>query len=440
MSRKAPHKTKHDPLRSPDSERARGEVSIVTGSLPAGTRVDAPHEAAELVREAPADEPMPSPKPVLDESVCQQIGLQAAQLSAHLRSRQEELDHREAELNSRVACLESDARTARLWLDQREADLASRTDVIDETNRELAARLATVAKMEEDIARRASELAEREADLLEQERETKRRLARLATVEESQQRNVSVSDLEHAEELQRVAQALDSRRQWIDQAEQRLAASQAEVQELCEQLAADHRNFAEMSASLREQIDVERRQAMEEIEAKRQSVERRARNVDESSAALRQLRAELGRVHKETLEIRLATEELWARLSGAAPPATLTQSLGRIRAKLAEQHQQVQADTAEQKRVLEAVRAELLAQHEKLVEQKRQFEQWATACHEDCQQQASRLVAREQELHDREIQIRHQAQRWQAERLRLQLELRRLQPFDIQDEVLAAAN
>jgi chromosome segregation ATPase len=440
MSRKAPHKTKLEPVRSSNAEESRGAVSLSAGNMPAGTRVDAPHEAMAPAREVPADEPIPAPKLVPDESVCQQIGLQAAQLSTHLRTRQEELDHREAELNSRIASLESDARAARLWLDQHEGDLTSRAEALDERDRELAARLSTVGDMEQDIARRTSELAQREAELAEQEQETRRRLARLVTVEESLQRNVSVSDIEHAEELERVAKALDGRRQWLDRAEQQLAASQSEVQELCEQLAADHRDFTEQSAALREQIAAERREAMDEIEDKRQSVERRAKHVDESAAALRQLRGELERVHRETLEIRLATEELWARLSDAAPPAALTQSLGRIRAKLAEQHRQTQIETAEQKKELEAIRAELLAQHERLVEQKRQFEQWAAACYEDCQQQASRLVAREAVLHDREIEIRHQSQRWQAERLRLQIGLRRLQPLGAEEEVAAAAN
>ena len=146
-------------------------------------------------------------------------------------------------------------------------------------------------------------------------------------------------------------------------------------------------------------------------------------------------------MHRETLEIRLATEELWAQLSGAAPPAALTQSLGRIRAKLAEQYRQAQAETAEQKKELEAIRGELVAEHEKLVEQKRQFERWAAGCQEDCQQQASRLVAREQQLRDREIELRQQSQRWQAERLRYQIELRRLQSHaDAEEEAAAPTN
>jgi hypothetical protein len=419
--------TKPDVARSPDAGRSRGTVSNQSGNLPAMTRVDAPHEAMDSAREVTADEAMPAAMLVPDESVCEQIGLQTAQLATHFRNRQQELDHREAELNSRIARLESDARAARLWLDQHEADMAARGEAWSQRHRELDARTEAAATNEEEFAQRSNRLSEREVELAERERDVERRLARLATVEASQQRRVSVSDIERAEELQRAAEALDRRRHWLDEEERRLAASQSEARELCEQLVADHRNFAEQAAALRAQIAADRGQAMAEIEEKRQAVQRRARHVDECSAALRQLRAELGRMHQETLEIRLATEELWAQLSGAAPPAALTQSLGRIRAKLAEQQRQAQAETTGQKKELEVIRSVVAAEREKLAEQKRQFERWVAGCQEDCRQQASRLVAREQELRDREIQIRQQAQRWQAERLRYQIELRRLQ-------------
>jgi hypothetical protein len=431
--------TKADAARWLDAGDLRGVATNENGSTPAAvTRVDAPHEVAEPAHGIQTDEPIPVAKLVPDDSACEQIGLQAAQLSAHLRKRHEELDHREAELNSLVARLESDARTARLWLDQHETDIASRNEELDQRERELAARTEAVAKTEEEIARRCGELTEREAGLGKEEREVERRLARLAVVEESQQRRVSVSDVERAEELHRTAEDLDRRQHWLDEAERRLAASQSDAQELCEQLAADRRSFAEQSAALREQTAAERRQALAEIEEKREALQRRAKRVDESSAALRQLRAELRCVHKETLEIRVATEELWARLSGVAPPAALTQSLGQIRAKLADQYRQAQTETNEQRKELEAIRTELAVQYEKLVEQKRLFEQWVAGCEEDCRQQASRLVAREEELHERETILRQQGQRWQVERLRYQLELGR-QPSQASVESQPAA-
>jgi hypothetical protein len=374
-----------------------------TGSM---TRVDAPHEAATLARGQGTDEPTPVAQYVPDEPISQQISLQAAQLAAHLQNRQQELDHREAELNSCIARLESDARLARLWLDQQEADLASR---------------------DAELTRRCQELSDRGEHFAKQEQEVERRLARLASAEAAQQKTASAPDPAQQEQLHRAAEALEVRQQQLDEAERRLTRSQTETQQLCEQMAADHAAFAEQSAILREQIAAERSQAMAEVEEKRQSVQQRAQQVDQRWAALEQLRSELGRIHRETLEIRLATEELWAQLSGAAPPAALTQSLGRIRAKLAQQYSQASADAAEQKQALESIRVQLSAERDKLVEQKRQFERWAAACREDCQQQVARLVAREQQLRDEKIELRQQWHRWQAERLRYQLELRRLQ-------------
>ncbi len=132
-------------------------------------------------------------------------------------------------------------------------------------------------------------------------------------------------------------------------------------------------------------------------------------------------------MHRETLEIRLVTEELWVQLSGAAPPAALTRSLGSIRTKLADQYRQANAELADRKKELETIRSQLLEQHEALVEQRRRFEQWVAGCQEECQQEASRLAAREQQFHHKEVELCEQSQRWQAERMKCQQEIRRLQ-------------
>ena len=139
--------------------------------------------------------------------------------------------------------------------------------------------------------------------------------------------------------------------------------------------------------------NAELQQATAELGEKRQAVQRRADHVDQCRAALEQLRGELECIHRETLEIRLATEELWVRLSGAAPPAALVRSLGQIRAKLACQYRQAAAELAEQKKELEAIRGELNTQHEKLVEHKLRLEQWAVERQEECET-ASGVVGR----------------------------------------------
>ena len=78
------------------------------------------------------------------------------------------------------------------------------------------------------------------------------------------------------------------------------------------------------------------------------------------------------------------------------------------------------------KNELESLRDQLVGQYEKLVEQKRQFDNWMECRQEESQQQASMLVARERELSQRQTHFEEQAERWQVERMRYEQEIRRL--------------
>jgi septal ring factor EnvC (AmiA/AmiB activator) len=122
-------------------------------------------------------------------------------------------------------------------------------------------------------------------------------------------------------------------------------------------------------------------------------------------------------MHRETLEIRLATEELWVQLSGTAPAATLTQTLGQVRAKLAEQYRMANTELAGQRKELDEIRAQLAQQHEKLMVQKRDLDAWASRRQEEIQEQAARLVAREQELERQDAEFQQRSRESQIEQL-----------------------
>ena len=157
--------------------------------------------------------------------------------------------------------------------------------------------------------------------------------------------------------------------------------------------------------------------------------------------AKRALRGVLrGRIHREALEIRLATEELWVQLCGSAPPAALTRSLGQVRAKLAEHYRMAAAEVAEKKVELETLRNQLAEEHKKLTRQKVGLEQWATGRQQEVEQQAQRLVAREEELERQETTFNDRVRQWQGERLGYQQEIRRLKAqFATPDAAPAAA-
>ena len=131
-------------------------------------------------------------------------------------------------------------------------------------------------------------------------------------------------------------------------------------------------------------------------------------------------------MHRETLEIRLATEELWAELAGSTPPAELTRSLGRIRGRLAEHYRMANADVEQKKSEIKQLRDHLSEQYEKLVRQKRSFDEWAAACRDEAEQQAARLQAQVEDIERREADMGEYARAAQAEKLELQQEIRRL--------------
>ena len=111
---------------------SQSKAPLVT-ELVAETRIDSPHGAGnaspgEAARLECGIEPgglgpprafFASPRP---EAISRQVQAQAAQLAEHLRTRQQELDYREAELNAWAAQLERDTRAARLWLEERNAE------------------------------------------------------------------------------------------------------------------------------------------------------------------------------------------------------------------------------------------------------------------------------------------------------------------------------
>jgi hypothetical protein len=349
-----------------------GRSHRATRDWAANRRLDPPHSVSHETREGTPGEPAPAPRAFPDEvPASDRLTLQAEQIAAHLRLRQDELDHREAELNSLAARLESDARSARLWLNEREAELAARHDETARLHASLAARQPVPSRS-------------------------------------------------------RAAESLEVRKRRLDEAESRIAVAQTDIKRMQEELLAQRRAFQAEVVATRRQLDDQRRRSTAELESKRDVVRRRGEHVDRCRAALAQTHAELQRAQRETLEVHLATEELWAQLSGAAPPAALTRSLGRIRARLAEHNQRVDAELTQRRKELEGLRAQLSEQHAKLLERKRRLEEWAARQREEIDQQASRLLAREQQLNGQESGLREQSQSWRNERLEYQQEIRRL--------------
>jgi hypothetical protein len=323
-------------------------------SLVFETRIDAAHsvqvgsEKSPGICEPEALPPQSGPES-LSEAEAEKLHRQAAQLAEYLRERQSELDHREAQLNAQVAQLESDARAARLWLGERDAELLERHHALARSEREVAKRLDRLAAMENALGRQAGESKDGDRPIFPAEKSGP-------------------------------------------------SPNLYELARLRDQLVEEQRRFQEDARREWERIAAAKQQAQTEVEKKQQVIQRRSEHLDRCRAALWQLRGELQQLHRETLEIRLATEELWIQLAGTAPPAALTHSLGRVRARLAEEYNLTRAEIAEQKKELEALREELATQCEAFADRKKRYERWAAMQQQEVEIQAQRLAAREQVL------------------------------------------
>jgi len=384
-----------------------------------GTRIDAAHmisgqdpkprseSIANLAQQTPE---IPPDVPRNDDLAQEQLQRQAGQLAEYLRNRQKEIDHREAQLHAAIAQLECDVRSARMWLSEQEAEYNHRRQGLDVREKEVLQCLERLAATEAELKRKAHCSADADGCASKLQIET-RQLAQQAAAIKEERRKWEI-ERQHAE-----AQLQHQRQH---------AQDQSEIRKLHEQLTADRRQLHEEVHLERQRLIAQQRQILADLEKKRQSLQRRSEHVDLCQAALVQLRGELQQMHRETLEIRLATEELWVKLSGAAPPAALTQSLGRIRSRLADQYRIVNNELLEKKKELETFRDQLTRQYEKLIEQKQRFEQWVACRQGESEQHSSRLIAREQELLKLQARFEEQSRQWQLERMEYEQEIHRL--------------
>ncbi len=406
----------------------------------------------------------------------EQLRIQGAQLGDQLRSRQEDLDRREAQLNALVAQFENDSRTARMWFsesheefDRREHELAEKTPQMQQCLARLARAEETSVRCQSKLDAQAERLAtqtkslEESRKLFDEEQQQRREQTEKFAAREQQRIDTrrqaslvlvrqALSGLErrrsgaesHAqrllekasrpskellarEEIAREAtEEFQRRRQQIFETEQSLATEQCEVHELRRQLLAQRQELERLEQKRRQEASDQRDKMQVELQAKRKQLALRGEQLDRSQTALRHLRAELSKMHRETLELRLATEELWMQLSGTIPPATLTRSLSRIRGSLAETYRLENAELARRKLELRSIGSQLAEDHKHLQQQKGELDAWIIRREREIEQQAQRLVARERELHDQETGFEEKAHQWATARLEYQQEIRRL--------------
>ena len=360
------------------------------------TRVDAAHvRADEPLAAGQRVEPVhakAAPVECTAGVTAQHVRLQAAQLASHLQRQQSAVDHRESELNARLAAMENQIRAARLWLDERRAEFAAQAAELDRRERELE--------------RRAEDSSGG---------------TRSTSVSPGRERAHFVKG-----ESPHAADSLETYRDNLERAEALLSGQQAELERERRELADARAAFADAMQTQREKLDDERRRRAALDDRNCQELERQSDELAARQAALERMRGDMARAQREALELRLATEELWSRLCGQMAPAALAQSLARTRLKLAEEQRLARSELAAERAEVQTLAGQVARQHDKLVAEREEIQAWVKVRHEELERHAGLLSAREREMDRQRAAFEEKAAAWRSERARLEQEIRRL--------------
>ena len=167
---------------------------------------------------------------------------------------------------------------------------------------------------------------------------------------------------ERLQTLQEEARKFAARKRYLDEAESQLSQEKSELADALREVANQRRQLEEQAVRERRAISAQQQLAQTDLQQRTQQLEQREAEIDARENALAQMQAELRNTQREVLEMRLATEETWAQLSGALAPASLTRSIAQVRSKLADHYRTTIDELAERSEQLELVRGDLTKQ------------------------------------------------------------------------------
>jgi hypothetical protein len=163
-----------------------------------------------------------------------------------------------------------------------------------------------------------------------------------------------------------------------------------------------------------------------ELLSRKRELESRETIVERQRVAMEQMRTEIGQVHRQSLEMRLIAEQLWAQITGRLSSAEITRSIASLRLQLSQQYEQEQKALAKQKEELVQLADRLQLQHQLLATERQEVRSWGSARQAGIEQQARQLVEREQQLEAEQQELRSARQLLHDDRRRYEQEIRDL--------------
>jgi hypothetical protein len=371
----------------------------------------------------------------------EQLQLEVAQLAEHLRERLREVDRREAGLNARLAQLESDLRASRMWLREREMEFQERESELQRQIETLQQQATARGPENEtvvvdpqaspaDLNEREQQLRFREDELRERRFDLDRQAAALSHAQQVWQQQREREEQQLACQREQLTQEFQ---QLVAQREEQLRAAELLLNEHAQQLDSDRTAlFADRQAwdgqrsRQRQAIDELRRSTEAELTDSRRRLEARQEWVERQRAGLDQVRDEALRLHRQSLEMRLLAEQLWAQITGALTPAESAQAIAQLRLKLTEQYRLEEEQLVKRRDELLQLSERIAEQHRELAQLRGGVRDWVAARQAEIEQQAAMLVQRELTLDTQQEEIRKSQQQWNSDRRQYEQQIRDL--------------
>ena len=164
----------------------------------------------------------------------------------------------------------------------------------------------------------------------------------------------------------------------------------------------------------------------EGLEPERRLLAERKVELDRRKVVLQRVQEETRAMHREALEMRLVTEQLWADLSDKVPADRLSQLHASLRARLDDHYKSMSQTLADRQTELNALHRQLQQKQEELREQSRKLQEWVESRHEEIKAQCAQQDTRELLLDRREHRLQDEFARWETQRQQYKQQLQGL--------------
>jgi hypothetical protein len=305
----------------------------------------------------------------------------------------------------------------------RQSDLTALEDEFEQTRRQ---KLSEIEARENDLQRKQVELEKRtrfhESHLEQLRRSLQRQQADCGRLH--QRTRSSQVHFTRLLDLQR--QQLLRARDRLDQREESLERERHLIDDLRRALQARGGEQQQRSSEDRQAWEQERAAHQADIRRQQDMLALHARNLEARRARLDHLRDDLEQTHRQTLEIRLVVEQLWAQLSQSFGDEATRMRIEQARSELAVSYKSLQSTLDEQRSELEAAEQRLAEQRERFRTERDEFTAWMSQ-HEQQLLQREQLLQRDVEsAAEREAEWRTTRERWTLEKIEAESVIRQL--------------